>query len=402
MTARELFPLAQGAARTIMLAVLPFLGLWTGVSAQQANGSTGGDVTSQVSLTIECLAGASNCVRARRTASEWFLLRLTRGNTPVAANVRLATSRGRVAAQTRSSGDGTLRIRWSGAVVGKDTVTIEVEAQEQGGWEARRILLLTPAPAERAPYTLHRISGQDQYWFRDRLLRDPILLRVEGVTTQHPCTHAVAVFRVPGGGLATPDTVRGRSVDGQCVVEAHWKLANHVGEQHLMASLVGAPTSTVHYSATARQPPRPIFGLVGSVLRQGFDTLRVVQREGQVPDTTLVSARLPVVDAIIGVDFPVLASYPHLRASIAVSATDPRNSLYLGISPIQLKYGEDAEAGNIDLHLGLQIARPKVWELDEEKGFVSDRKVRVTGPTLMLQFDGAGIVNAILSRFGGG
>jgi hypothetical protein len=387
-----------------------------------------GDAAAQ-RLEIECVNpatvatdGACELTAHSNEARELLVVQIRAGGAPAPEATVLFTVSypgGSYTADDRSDSAGLAET----VVAARPNVPLTVLAKATfGGMEATRTLRVLPVPSV-GPLSLGLLYGDDQWWYEDRQLPDPLTLQIVGVDDSAECRQARVAFRATGGGTLSPDTSYGswRDEERRCVVQSYWRLGKGVGEHHVHSRLVGDPSEYERFSARARGLPRLIVGLaIGREwqvdrVTESKTTIRITRQleEGHsvAYDSVVTEQKFIEGDTdwpirpTLGVDWAVWRSLERVRVSIAASALDPKSDWYLGFSLLQPVYGIQQESIPFDLHAVMQVSRrnriTNALDCHTALGTCeTEKRTRPAGFGVMLTVDSSPLLGTLLGIFG--
>jgi hypothetical protein len=317
--------------------------------------------------------------------------------------VTFESSAGSIRVNAESDSDGTVEVKWFGAVE-RQPVTIDAVATFAGQRVPRQVRI--ERTGEGSPFRVDKLWGDRQAWYEERQLVDPVAveLRQPIVTTdgdtimravpREKCSGQRVVFRQIGSGTATLDTVSvtygrpkvwwGNRVRSSmsvppgetCVAQTRWNLGKSLGEQYLVASLVGGTGDPLVFSARSRALPRIVAGLAGTTFRE-YDrvseskrTFTVVRRITDdvvvTEDSTAVVKKAATGGGgvqyapVVGIDWPLVHRVTWLRVSTSADVRDPRDNWFVGFSGLQALWGLSQESVRYDVQVVLNMGRRDV------------------------------------------
>lgn len=217
-------------------------------------------------------------------------LRVTRGGIPVADAIVVSSAECCVTdARMKTDSEGFASTFFAGRVKRGAPQIVEFRVYS-GSHQATKQIAFA---ARGADVTSIRLANSGQTGFRDDFLVKPIRAFVEGPENQEDCERLSVSFTPMHGQAATvarPRWVQQSEYEeyavslyalannvGTCTAEVEWKLANTLGEQRAIVSVVdaesrGLPVDTVG-RAYSRHPPRFVAGFA---LATGDDGAKTV------------------------------------------------------------------------------------------------------------------------------
>jgi hypothetical protein len=285
-----------------------------------------------------------------------------------------STGPGSVTISAQADAAGIARAVWTG--IPGDVTVITVEAGNSTNTAAREIRIL----AEGVTPTGRTISAEARstYWYEDRQMADPVLIRVTPVNGS--CENSTVVFRPSALGTVSHDSVAATLLGESCVAQTWWRLGKGLGRHSLSAFLADEPAKRTTVSAVARALPRIGVGMALTAER-GFRTVEAAAETIQISrtfpvagggDSTVVTRSITetsrikdvratrLINPTLNVDFPLSRDIPELRLAIAVSLTSPDKDWYAGINLPQLFFGSAVEHLGVDLHIVTHFGRRDV------------------------------------------
>lgn len=254
------------------------------------------------------------------------------------------------------------------------------------------------SPAE--PLTLAVITGEGQFWYVGRQLREPVVFRISGTGLEEAGCHDLRVyFTSDDAERVSPVVGDPRWEEGECRVRAWWTLGYGVGRQHLRAELpAGGRRATTH--AVARQGARIFFGGAWTPRQDGWTELRDDAEGPSLRNVQPTGAFRPV----LGVDFPAWPTQDRIRLAAAAASPHLDQFFFFGFSGLQaFLFGPAQEGSPVDLHLGFQLSRREVGRngpaCDPDPA-CTVRDLRFGGFSVLVTVDGAsafrGLAGAVL------
>lgn len=312
---------------------------------------------------------------------------------------------------------GEVRASWQGTVGSTDVILTFRADLPAGGSIAQRVVVRAGAPA--TGYGITRMKGDEQWWFQERQLPKPVVVRITGVPAETDCGRALVLFSPKAAGGVSPDSVYGKwTSDSTCTASTRWRLGKEVGRQHLRAALANEPVKQQLLWAGSRAVPRLVGGIV-LAYTQRMDTLIRkdpsvrVQRPGaggtvtfdSVPDS-FGRGRVPsrgTFSPMIAIDHPLWPSLEHVRLMTGVSVNRPREDFFFGASILQSIFGVSQEGIGIDLQVVMQVSNRRVLKdasLCASSGICETIvRTRPVGAGLALTLDTGGLLTNLLGAF---
>ncbi|HEU4881631.1 MAG TPA: hypothetical protein VFT45_05280 [Longimicrobium sp.] len=343
-------------------------------------------------------------------------------NTPVEFTVE---EPGRtIKANSPAGADGKATFSWFGAA--GTGVKVTAKATIAGRTLTRVIDVNAPAAAS-TQRSLAPLSDSVVYGYEKRQIKAPVIVEIQDAGER--CDSAVVVFRAYGAvGAGSPDSVRAVRSSGRCAASTWWRLGEGVGRQHLRASLADEPAKDLVLSAVARATPRLNAGIVSTYDFRHYDrvdqterTIHITRRVVDpvtgdsatvVTDSTAKTISVTEVDGeaftkpVVSVDFPILARWTRLRASLGAAFENADTDWYVGISALQPFRGVSQEAVGADFHAVIHLGRRDVLKDPkcDDDGNTSDCKskkefILPLGIGFMATFDATSLLSALGSIF---
>lgn len=228
-------------------------------------------------------------------------------------------------------------------------------------------------------------ENERQTWFAGVNLPKPVRVWIQTDSmNRETCEKTGLTFRTYPGGTVAPDTARGRWVrskkgtspaDSACLAEATWKLADALGEQHMLVSVPGGKTDSLpnRVTAVARKEPSVVVGLAAATVR----------RPGKESNGTR---------PVAGVEFPFFFSAVRQRLRLFAGTSIEKDTKfgrenYFGVLLLPLLGKAPRERYTIQLNLGVAAKMP---------GHGGSLKKTVYAPYFGVTINGSDIAAAVL------
>lgn len=262
-------------------------------------------------------------------------------------------------------------------------------------------------------------SGLNQHWMAGTQLRHPLSFEIVGPVSEAECRRAATTFEAIGEkSLASPKTVRPTwHTSSQCVASARWVLANHVGRQHIRATLEGHPGASLDGEVVARSFARVMVGLGLEFFATDFEGVSVVRSDTiwtfngtelrRVVDDSSAVAQQTVSSTVrpfVLVDFPPIPTWERLRVGVGAALNDLDEYFVVSASLLQPGWGVQMEAIPVDLHLFLEFRRrseARTSGCAGGKAFCTEKTLALHGIGLMGVFDAGSTIQKFLSALTG-
>ena len=259
------------------------------------------------------------------------------------------------------------------------------------------VKLAPPDKPLRSDWKMGDIKGDNQVWYAERQLKEPIEVPIVG-PSEMQCDSVSVRFKAHTELSAiAPDTARAKWNGMSCVASARFRLGKEVGMQFARVELIGSSAAPRTISARARLAPRFMVGALVTFSGE-YDVLQ--------DSVTVDSLDSPVRSSpMLGVDWAPVLTKSNLRMVLGLNPLDARHEFFLGVSALQL--GESQREGvGFDLQTGLTFRHPRVVDdraacaagIKAKTGCQAERKWK-PGVGVMLSVDAISLLGEFKGLF---